>query len=249
MAIIPLKFHRLPYSTARNWSGLLVGTALMLLGLRQRRPGGLALSALGSGLLLKSAINSHWFAGLADHLGQSTQGAPQPGAIHHIAKHGLTIERTIVVQRPPETLYRFWRDFANLPRFMQHLRSVTVLDDQHSHWVVNAPAGLAVEWDAQILREIENELIAWCSLENADVDNTGLVHFEPLPGDRGTRVKVILRYEPPAGKVGAAFAKLLGQDPDQQVREDLRRFKQLMEAGEVPTTTHQPVGRRLPSRL
>jgi uncharacterized membrane protein len=249
MALNSAAPKRVSYSKARHLSGLLGGAALILLGLRQHRQGRLALSLLGSGLMLNSVTDGRYLSALVERLGINGNGTTQPSTIHHIATHGLTIERTITVQRPPEVLYQFWRDFANLPRFMHHLRSVTVLDDTHSHWVVDAPAGLAVEWDATILREIENELIAWCSLENADVSNTGLVYFERLPTGRGTRVKVVLRYEPPAGKLGAVFAKLFGHDPDQQVREDLRRFKQLMEAGEIPTTEEQPTGHHLPLPL
>jgi uncharacterized membrane protein len=161
------------------------------------------------------------------------------------AKRGFVVSHTEVINRPPEDLYYFWLNFENLPKFMRHLVAVWGQNERRSHWVAKAPAGLTVEWDAEITRKVENELIAWRSLEGADVENTGQVHFERLPENRGTRVKVTLRYQPPGGKVGAAFAKLFGEAPDQQIAEDMRRFKQLMETGEIPSTEGQPVGHKL----
>src|SRR5260370_25086851 len=110
---------------------------------------------------------------------------------------------------------------------MRHLESVQVQGNR-SHWVAKGPLGTCVEWDAEIYNENPNEMIAWRSLEGADVDSTGSVHFTPAPGGRGTDVRVVLKYNPPAGKLGAAIAKLFGSEPDQQIRDDLRRFKQLM---------------------
>jgi uncharacterized membrane protein len=146
---------------------------------------------------------------------------------------GIKVERSVVVNRPVQEVYQFWRNFENLPRFMDHLESVTVLDENRSHWVAKAPAGTRVEWDATIHNEIENELIAWRSLPKADVNNAGSVHFTPT-GDGVTEVRVVLSYQPPVGKLGAAVAKLLGEEPSTQVDDDLRRFKQVMEAA-VPT--------------
>jgi uncharacterized membrane protein len=118
-----------------------------------------------------------------------------------------------------------------------------VTGEGRSHWVAKAPAGTTVEWDAEVYNEKENEMIAWRSLEGSQVDNAGSVHFTPAPGGRGTQVRVVLKYDPPAGVIGAAVARLFGESPAQQIDEDLRRFKQLMEAGEVATTTGQPSGR------
>jgi uncharacterized membrane protein len=126
---------------------------------------------------------------------------------------------------------------------MDHLESVRILDGKRSHWVAKAPLGTSVEWDAEIINEEANELIGWRSLEGADVPNAGSVRFRPAPGGRGTEVRVNLEYNPPTGKLGAAFAKLLGEEPERQVEEDLRRFKQWMEAGEIPTTAGQPKGK------
>ena len=137
-------------------------------------------------------------------------------------------------ERPADELYAFWRDFENLPRFMEHLESVTVLTPLRSRWTAHAPAGTRVSWEAEIHNEIPNQLIAWRSLPGADVPNAGSVHFTPLGAGAGTEVRVVLSYEPPAGRVGAAVAKLFGEEPAQQVDEDLRRFKQVMESGDVP---------------
>jgi uncharacterized membrane protein len=154
---------------------------------------------------------------------------------------GIKVDRSITVNRPREEVYRFWRQLENLPRFMDHLESVTVLDEDLSHWVAKGPAGTRVEWDASIHNEIENELIAWRSLSGSDIDNAGSVHF--IPAGDGTEVRVVLRYDPPAGKVGAAVAKLLGEEPELQIEEDLRRFKQVVEAVEAPARSRKPAKR------
>lgn len=144
---------------------------------------------------------------------------------------GVRVDERIVLNRPRSEVYRFWRNLENLPRFMDHLESVTVLDEERSRWVAKGPAGTRVEWDAAIHREIPNELIAWRSLEGSEVDNAGSVHFSPTEnGD--TEVRVVLRYDPPAGKAGAAVAWLFGEEPSLQVAEDLRRLKQVVEATE-----------------
>jgi uncharacterized membrane protein len=148
-------------------------------------------------------------------------------------EHPVHVRKSITVGRPAEELYRFWRDFHNLPRFMRHLESVQVIDERRSHWKAKAPFGRTIEWDAEIIEEGPNELIAWRSLEGADLPNYGAVTFEPAPGGRGTIIRVDLHYEPPGGIIGATLAKLLGKEPGQQVQEDLRAFKQLMETGEI----------------
>jgi uncharacterized membrane protein len=143
------------------------------------------------------------------------------------------VKKSLIINRTPEELYRFWRDFENLPRFMKHLESVRVTGDGRSHWVAKAPAGSSVEWDAEITEDRPNELIAWRSLEGADVDNSGSVRFEPAPGNRGTIVKVEIDYNPPGGVIGAAVAKLFGEEPGQQTQDALRCLKQVMETGEI----------------
>jgi uncharacterized membrane protein len=148
----------------------------------------------------------------------------------------------VTILRPREELYRFWRDFSNLPRIMRHLQSVQTTGDGRSHWVARGPLGIPIEWDAEIITERENELIGWRSVGDSEVDTAGSVHFTSAPGDRGTEVRVVLKYDPPAGKLGSAVAWLLGKAPDQQIREDLRRFKWVMETSTVPTIEGQPHG-------
>lgn len=145
---------------------------------------------------------------------------------------GVEVTRSVTVNRSPEEVYGFWRNFENLPRFMAHLKSVEV-QGSRSRWCAKAPAGTSVEWDAEMVVDRPNEAIAWRSLPGADVPNEGAVRFVPAPGGRGTEVHVELSYEPPAGKVGALVAKLFGEEPGQQIEGDLRRFKQVLETGEV----------------
>ena len=148
-------------------------------------------------------------------------------------KHGIHAKGTCVVNRTPEEVYAFWRNFQNFPRFMRHVKSVQDLGDGRSHWKVKGPAGMEVEWDATIIADVPNEVITWRSLEDSDVDNAGAVRFERAPGGRGTIVKVNFEYNPTAGALGAMVAKLFGEEPQQQLDDDLRRFKQVMEVGEV----------------
>lgn len=143
------------------------------------------------------------------------------------------VTRSITINRPPEEVYEFWRQFENLPRFMRHLESVAVIDHQRSHWKAKGPGGKTFEWDAVITEDRPNELISWRADENADVRNEGTVRFRPAPGGRGTEVSVDLSYDPPGGKVGVAVAKVLRREPSQQVPDDLRRLKQVLEIGEV----------------
>jgi len=149
------------------------------------------------------------------------------------ADSGIRVSETVTVARPREEVYRFWRDLTNLPRFMEHLEAVQVLDDRRSHWRAKAPAGSSVEWDAEILEDEPNERISWRSIQDADVPNTGTVRFRVAPGNRGTEIHVTLRYDPPAGRLGALVAKLFGEEPSEQVKGDLRRLKQVLETGEV----------------
>ena len=144
----------------------------------------------------------------------------------------IPVNKSIVVNATPEETYRFWRDFENLPLFMRYLESVQVTGEGRSHWVAKAPGG-TVEWDAEITEDRPNHLIAWRSLEGSEVENSGRVRFEQATGGRGTVIHVELDYRPPGGAAGALVAKFLGQDPDGQLQIDLRRFKQVMELGEV----------------
>ncbi len=208
------------------------GAALVLYGLTRRSPASLGLALLG-GALAYRGVTGHCSTYAA--LGVNHAAPGQAG--------GITVEHSITINRSLAELYRYWRNFENLPCFMKHLESVKVTSDGRSHWVATAPLGRTVAWDAEITEERESELIAWRSLEDSDVYNAGVVTFREAPGERGTEVRVTFEYSPPAGVVGAAAAKLFGEEPSQQVAGDLRRFKQMMEAGELATTDGQPSGK------
>jgi uncharacterized membrane protein len=216
-----------------RWLSMAAGGALAAYGLRRRQmPGGTAAVAAAA-LLYRGAtghcsvyealgINRAKGTGVLADLGSDTRqqlGGPR----------GLHVQESVFINRGVAEVYRFWRDFENLPRFMKHLEEVAILDAGVSHWVTKGPAGMRVEWDARIINEIDNKLIAWQSLTGSTISTAGSVNFDEEAG--GTRVTVHLQYNPPAGKLGAAISKLFGRDPSQHVREDLQRLKQILEGG------------------
>jgi uncharacterized membrane protein len=146
---------------------------------------------------------------------------------------GVHVTQALTIKRPRSEVYGFWHNFENFPRFMAHLESVEVLDNNRSRWKAKAPAGTTVEWEAETIEDRPNELISWRSLPDASIPNSGTVRFKDAPGNRGTEIHVELRYQPPGGKLGSLIAKLFGEEPEQQVKGDLRRFKQVMETGEI----------------
>ncbi|HEX2973872.1 MAG TPA: SRPBCC family protein [Tepidisphaeraceae bacterium] len=216
---------------------LAAGSILAMLGIGRRSIPGM-LVAGAAGVLLYRGVTGYSYT--YNKLGIDTARPPQD----EIAERGIHVEQAFLINKPPEELYRFWRNFANLPRIMAHLHKIEVLDDRRSHWVVTAPriAGKTVQWDAEITRDEPNALIAWRSLPGADVDNTGQIRFVPAKGDRGTEVHVFVNYLPPAGRLGDWVAKVFGKSPQLQMREDLRNFKRFMETGEIPTIIGQPHG-------
>lgn len=151
-------------------------------------------------------------------------------------REAALVGRTITVNRPRDELYAFWRDFRNLARFMENVESVRVDDDRRSHWVVKAPAGKTVEWDSVLTEEEEGLVLAWASVEGADIRNTGRIEFRDAPPGRGTEITATIVYDPPVGDLGKLIAKLFQKEPKIQARRDLRRFKQLMETGEISTS-------------
>ncbi|MGH7499315.1 MAG: SRPBCC family protein [Gemmatimonadales bacterium] len=211
-----------------RWISGIAGAALLVLGLEKRRWRRIAWPLGGS--LISRAITGSCPVNRAIGRNNARPGGKSSKVASLEEGRGTRVERFIVVDRSPEDLYRFWRDFTNLPRFMENLESVTILDEDRSHWIAKGPAGTRVEWDATIHNEIEDELIAWRSLPGSEVNQAGSVHFVPT-GDGQTEVRVVLRYRAPAGKLGEAVAKLLGDDPARQIADDLRRFKQVVEAG------------------
>lgn len=150
---------------------------------------------------------------------------------------GVHVLERVTIQRPRDEVYRFWRQLSNLPRFMKHLERVDAIDAMRSHWVARAPFGRRVEWDAEIINEVDNELIGWRSLPGADVVSAGSVRFEDHPGG-GTDVIVRLQYDPPAGRLGAWVATMAGEEPSQQIRDDLRRLQWCLETGEIARIAH-----------
>lgn len=154
------------------------------------------------------------------------------------------VSESLAINSTPEALYTFWKNVENLPRFMSHLESVTPTGERTSHWVARAPAGMSVEWDAEIVRDDPNEGLSWQTVPGSEVTHEGTVRFEHDPSERGTVVRVQMRYVPPAGKLGVQLAKWFGEEPKLQIKDDLRRLKQLIETGEVATTLGQPTGRR-----
>jgi uncharacterized membrane protein len=155
----------------------------------------------------------------------------------------------ITINKPSGEVYGYWHDFSKLPTFMWHLESVEPIDAKRSHWVAKGPVGTKVEWDAEITEDTPNDRIAWRSVEGAMVQNAGTVRFTEAPGDRGTEVHVELEYSPPGGVIGAAVAKLFGEEPTQQIKDDLRRFKQVLETGEVVVSDGSPDGTRTQRQL
>ena len=152
------------------------------------------------------------------------------------------IGRTVTINRPREEIYRFWRDFPNLAGIMENVERIEVIDDRRSHWFVKAPAGKSVDWEAIITEDEPGRLIAWRSVEGADVSSSGRIEFLDAPPGRGTMVRATFAYDPPAGGLGEWFAKLFQREPNVQARRDLRRLKQFLETGEV-TSSAGPSGR------
>jgi uncharacterized membrane protein len=215
------------------------GGALVGYAIKNRSKSGVVVGLLGAGLLYRGATGQcEAYRTLGINTAEKSGGASGEDVARDVH-----VEKSITINSTPKELYRFWRNFENLPRFMENLESVTERDDNTSHWVAIGPGETKVEWDAEIYNEKEDELIAWRSLPGADITNAGSVHFQEAPGGRGTYLKVVLNYNPPGGKAAALFAKLFGQEPGQLVEHNLKRLKQFIETGEIPTTEGQPSGR------
>lgn len=212
-----------------NWLALGSGTFLLIAGASRRSTAGAVMSACALPLIYRG-VTGHWPAAL--------NGYMQPNQLKDALGDGrIRVRESIRLERPLSDVFRYWRQLENLPRFMGHLRQVSETGNGHSHWVANGPAGLLVEWDAKIVNEVPDKVIAWQSLPDSDIVTAGSVNFEAMRGGRETQLDVNLQYAPPAGKPGEALASLFGGAPSQTIREDLRRFKQLIEAGEVPRAT------------
>jgi uncharacterized membrane protein len=215
-------------SSAEKWISLAAGAGLTIYGISRARRGGWLLAAIG-GMLVERGATGHCRVYEAFNINTAGTGEDTRRALG--GANGAHVDEQVVINRPVEELYRFWRNLENLPRFMQHLESVERLTDTLSRWRAKGPAGTVVEWTAEIINEVANKVIGWRSIEGSDVVSAGSVNFEET-GTGQTRVRVKLQYSPPGGKAGAAVAKLFGRDAATEIREDLQRFKQLVETGE-----------------
>ena len=217
----------------------IAGGALAVYGLRRRSISGLGLTVAGAALLHRGAAghcNTYQLLGITTATGKDSA---HNDVTRDVVARDVHVEKSIIIHKSPEGLYSFWRQFENLPRFMDHLESVNSVGFNRWHWVAKGPAGMRLEWDAEIYNEKPDELIAWRSLDG-NFTNAGSVRFEPALGEGGTLVKVAMNYNAPGGKVSALMAKMLGQEPGQVIEEDLRRLKQILETGEVAMSEGQP---------
>lgn len=220
-----------------HWISLAGGATLTGLGVAGmiKKPGfwNIAMTLAGGALVYRGLTGLVYSDEMSDSY---LDGMENPDAVtHHL--EGIKVEHSIVINKPASEIYNFWRTFENLPKIMPHLESVTETNEIESHWKAKAPAGITVEWDAEVYMEKVNELISWRSVEGADVNNAGSVHFEEMNNGEATKLTVMLKYDPPLGPVGAAIAKLFGEDPEHQIKDDLKNFKKAMESGEFGSSS------------
>lgn len=214
-------------SDAEDWLALGAGAVLLFAGISRRSVAGACLAATSAPLL---------YRGLTGHWPGTTNGDSRNSGTRCAlgGDRGVQVKESVRLEVPLPEVYQFWRRLDQLPRFMTHLVQVTESGNGKSHWVAAGPAGLSVEWDAEIIREVENKTIAWQSLPGSDIVTAGSVNFDEVRGGRSTQVSVNFQYAPPAGKTGSLIASLFGREPAQTVREDLRHLKHVLEAGEIP---------------
>jgi uncharacterized membrane protein len=221
-------------------ASITLGAALVAFAVAQRRPvAAVLLGSLGAYLGLRGVTGRCALYEAADY------STVDPGDDERLAGGPLvdrSVEGAVTIARPPGEVYAFWRDLANLPRVLRHVRRVEPVDDTRWRWFGEGPGGLPLEWDAQVLVDRPGELIAWSSEPGGDVFHVGSARFAPAPGDRGTEVRVEIEFEPPSGAVHGVMARVFGHEPHLELDEDLRRLKQLLEAGEVATADGQPHG-------
>ncbi|HEV7891091.1 MAG TPA: SRPBCC family protein [Pyrinomonadaceae bacterium] len=225
-----------------RWISAVGGGALALYGLTRGSLGGIALALVGAALVQRG-YSGH--CNLYEAIGYGTGDDASLRNSENVsvpAERGTKVEKSVTINRPASELYSFWRNFENLPQFMNHLESVRSIGGERTHWVAKAPAGTTVEWDAEVYNEKPNELIAWRTLEGSQVSSAGSVRFEKAPNG-GTEVRVSLKYDPPGGKLGSLVARLFGENPEQQIEEDLGRFKQLMESFGTTSNEGRTTGR------
>ena len=224
----PYELASVPPSHVERWGALTSAAALFAFGAQRRSLLGLCAATMAIPLAYRG-VSGRWPTSVLSLL----RAGDEP-RVALAGNRGEHVFESVRIEKPIADTFQFWRTLENLPRFMSHLESVTQLDHGRSRWVAKGPAGLRVEWNAEIINQVPNQVIAWRSLPGSEVVTAGSVNFDLVRGGRSTQVSVRLQYSPPAGHVGAGVAGLLGHDPAGMVREDLRRLKQLLEAGEVP---------------
>lgn len=217
-------------SEVERWLSMGAGAGMAAYGLSRGTLKGLVLAGFGA-WLVRRGMTGH--CDTYELFGVNTAGTREDTRRALGGPAGVIVEESVTINRPISELYRFWRNLENLPRFMTHLESVERITDTLSRWRARGPAGTSLEWNAEIINEVPDQVIGWKSIEGSDVVSAGSVNFDDAGAGRGTRVRVRLQYSPPGGKVGDAVARLLGADASTQIREDLQRFKQLVEAGET----------------
>jgi uncharacterized membrane protein len=234
--------HRQNIGNMQRMLSAIAGVAVLASGLSRRKGKGKGLGSapailVGGGLLYR-AISGYCPALRAMGIDMNHQGRSASNDTSRLGRRKVQsnratkIQRGIQINRPAHDLYRFWRALDNLPRIMNHLDSVQIINERLSHWVVKTiPGAPKVEWDAEIINDVEDQRIGWRSLQGADVNNAGSVEFKPTGDGQRTWLTVTLQYEPPGGGLGAAMAKWLGEDPDSKIALDLQRFKEQMETG------------------
>jgi uncharacterized membrane protein len=217
--------RRVSLRELERWTSLAAASAVIAYGFSRRSTNGVWLAVAAAPIAYKGIVGTWPFANgrSADDTRSALTGAK-----------GIHVRESIQLEIPVDRVYRFWRTLENLPRFLTHLESVTEHSDGRSHWVAKGPAGMSVEWDAEIINEVENKVIGWRSLPGSDVVTAGSVNFSSIRGGRATQMSVHLQYSPPAGRAGSWLATLFGREPSQTIREDLRRVTHWLEAGEVP---------------
>ena len=216
-------------SDVEKWLSIAAGTGLALYGISRLKRNGWLMAGLG-GLLLRRGLTQH--CDVYEALGLNTAVSPGDTRAALGGPRGVNVLESVTINRSLEELYRFWRNLEHLPQFMRHLESVDKVTDTISRWKAKGPAGTTVEWEAEVYNEVPNKLIAWRSLEGSDVVSAGSVNFDRAANGMATRVTVHLQYSPPMGKVGAAVARLFGADAETEIRDDLQRFKTMVESGQ-----------------
>jgi len=233
-------------SQAERTVSLAAGSILAVLGLSRKSLPGLLVAGVGGSLVYRG-VTGHcsMYESLGIDTAEDERQRQGEQSEEEQARRGIHVENAFLINRSPEDLYAYWRNFENLPKIMTHLEEVRVIDDRRSHWAARLPrvaGGQRLEWDAEITRDDPNSLIAWQSVQGSDVETSGRIRFAPAMGDRGTEVHVFMEYVPPGGMLTAMLAPLLSKGSKRMIREDLRNFKRIMEVGEIPTIIGQPHG-------